>query len=73
MQLVDWQVILASFTSDKLSRQPVRELTDKIECVRNEEFDGSLKTRITVRFHKCEEDVAEFVEMPRGVQPDWII
>ena len=67
MQLVGWQVMPASFTSDELNRRPVRELTDKIECVRNEEFDGSLKTRITVSFHGCGEDVAEFVEMPRGV------
>ena len=73
MQLVDWQVLPASFASDKLSRQPVRELTDRIELVRNEAFDGSLKTRITVGLPEGGEHVAEFVEMPRGVQPDWMI
>ena len=69
MQLVDWQVTPASFASDKLNRQAVRELNDKIECVRNEDFDGSLKTRITVSLFEGGEDVAEFVEMPRGVRP----
>lgn len=69
MQLVDWRVMPASFASDKLNRQSIRELTDKIECVRNEEFDSSLKTRITVSFHEGGEDVSEFVEMPRGVRP----
>ena len=50
MQLVDWQVMPASFTSNKLNRQPVRELTDMIECVRSER----------VRRQSQNEDYSEF-------------
>ena len=69
VQLVDWQVMPMSFASDKLNRQQLHGLIKKTKCVHNEEFDRSLKTRISVSFLEGAEDVAAFVEMPRGVRP----
>lgn len=59
----------ANFAPDKLNREKLQDLVQKIICVRQEDFDYGLKTRITVKLMDGVNDVVEMVEAPRGVQP----
>ena len=67
IQFVDWEVMPAP---DKLNREELHDLAQKIVCVRQEDF-YYLKTRITVKliFVDGVNDVVEMVETPWGVQP----
>lgn len=69
MQLVDGEVIPTSFALDKLSRKELHDLIQKTVCVHQENFNHSLRTRVTVSFLDHEKDVVETLEIARGVRP----
>ncbi|MCJ1389087.1 hypothetical protein MMC18_001941 [Xylographa bjoerkii] len=60
VQLVDRLVLMDQFNATNLDRDALWSLTDKIDCVRNKDFDdkGKWYTRLTVEF----EDGSELVE-----------
>lgn len=67
MQFVDWEVVTAT---DKLNREELHDLAQKIVCVRREDFDY-LQTRITVKLKFMDDgkDIVEMVEASWDVQP----
>ena len=72
VQLLDGQVLMDQYGAEKLNRQSLRELTEKIRPTHNEEFDKSKitgwRTVMTVSFTDGTK-VREQVEAPRGIRP----
>ena len=68
LQLVDQEVSPMSFASTKLNRESLFEVINKIECLHRKDFDGSLKTHITISFDDMTR-IEETVEVPLGVLP----
>lgn len=68
-QFVDWEVMPDNFAPDKLNREELQDLAQKIICVCQEDFD--FKTRITVKLMDGVNDVVEMVEAPRVCSRKW--
>lgn len=68
LQLVDIEIVPASFATEKLNRGTLFRLMTKTECVHEANYDDSLATRVVLTFQDGS-TVAETVDMPRGVDP----
>ena len=69
IQLLDMEVCPASFTMQNLNRQTLKALIGRISCIHRPEFDGSLRTRATIRFTDSGTPICEEVDLPKGVAP----
>ncbi|KAF2709533.1 putative immune-responsive protein, partial [Pleomassaria siparia CBS 279.74] len=58
-QLVDGQVLPEQFSASNLERDDVWAVQGKIECKRDEAYDGTYKARVTVEFDDGEKLVKE--------------
>ena len=71
LQFLDWQVLLENFSEDKLDRDELWILAEKITCTHDERFDQlshDFGAVVTVEFHDSRPESERMVERPIGLE-----